>query len=189
MDMFWSFGLIIIFFLMLYGNYGAFACMVKKWSRKPIKKKVHDKYVLVTPELTLSEKLGCFVPLYQSIIVRESLYYGAGPFGIMSIVSAVLIILRLLNVFVLTINSYVMFFTAIGMWIGFALHLLVYSIITADCAKMYGFSMLTVILCFLFPYWACWYIKNNVPTKMRDMYKEETFSEHKSDTVIKQKHN
>lgn len=189
MDLFWTVGLYLMFFILIYGNYGVFAVTVCKWSKKPIIKRKNGKEIYVARDISTADKVKCFIPLLQAVKVKEALYGKKGFFAPLSIVSAVLIILRLLNAFFISVNSYFMFFTIIGLYIGIILHLLIYAIITADCAKMYNFSWLTIILNFLFPYWACWYLKNNVPNKMRALFKEETFSEHKSDTIIKSKSN
>lgn len=81
----------------------------------------------------------------------------------------------------------VMFVAHILFYIGFLASWIMYGIITADCARLYDFGKLTIVLNFLLPHLFCFYIKNNVPHIMLDMRKEKTF-EQSSDTVIKSKH-
>ena len=183
---YWEVGLFFIFFFLIFGNYGMFTSTVLKWSKKPRKGK---KGKLTTPKLTTGETVSCFVPFLQVYIVRKALYRKAPVVGTFIGIAALLIIVRLINALLLPINSYVMLYTAIGVWIGLFLTLLIYGFVTADCTKMYGFGWLCIILSFLFPFVVCWYPKNIIPKKMFDMYKEDTFSEHKSDTVIKQRRN
>lgn len=173
-------------FFGMYINYGYFTMVVVRWCKKPVKGKNKKQR---QPKLTTSETIKCFIPLKQACYVRESLYRTNGPFLIMSIITGVLIVLRLLNTFLLPINGYVMLVTTFMMWLAVILHLIIYGIITADCAHMYDYSWFTIIMCFLFPHIACWYLKNNIPVKMEELQKEETFSEHNGDTVIKSKHN
>ena len=182
----WEIGCLIGFFICIFGNYGLFAQTVLRWSRKPKKGK---KGQIHRPKISGGEAALCMIPLVQVCIVRKALYRRNTGTVVLSVISGLLILVRFLNAFVISINSYVMFFTAIGMWVGFFLFLLIYGFVTADCAKMYSFSWFMIILNFFVPMIACWWLKNIIPNKMRAMYKEDTFSEHKSDTVIKSRAN
>lgn len=183
----YAIGIYVVFLLVIFWNYGQFTKTIVRWSRKPIKVKNSNK--LKQPPLTIGEALKCYIPYYQACLVRKSLYRTAGIFPIIAIISAVGIILNIVNKFVYAINGYVMFIMSIVMIVCTILFWLLYAIITADCAKMYGFSWFVIIMCFVFPHLACTYLHNNVPTKMRAIHKEEVFSEHNGNTVIKQRHN
>lgn len=172
---------------MLFWNYGTFTATIVKWSRPPIKSAKNKK--ITQPPLSISEKLKCYIPGYQAVLVRKSLYKKSGIFGPLMIIAVAGIVLNLINKFLLGISPMVMLVMSIIMYICTVLFIALYGIITADCAKMYGFSVLTIILCFLIPYLWCWYLHNNVPNIMRKMYKEDTFHEHTGDTVVKQRNN
>lgn len=176
---------VFFFFVILYWCYGMFATTVVRWSKKPKKNK---RGKMTQPPLTFVEALPCYLPWIQVCRVRKALYRSNGPFGILCGISAALVLLRIVNLFI-PISSYVMFATAIGMYIGIILHLLVYGIVTADAAKLYGFSWLTIILCFIGPYFMGFFLKSMIPNKMEEFHKEDTFHEHKQDTYIKQRPN
>lgn len=171
-------------FIMLFGNYGSFTRVTLRWTKKP--KKVGNK--LVQPKLSVGETIKCYIPMYQVYAVRKALYKRATVTMVLMIVSSVFIIANLLNKFVYAINSYVMFYCSIAMFIGVILLYFTYAFVTADCAKMYGFSWFTILLCFLFPHLFCWYLTNNIPRHMKQVYKEEVFNERNGGTVIRQKH-
>lgn len=186
-SLFYAIGIYLLFFVLIFANYGQFASTVLRWSKKPVVDKKNGK--LKQPPLTFEEKLPCYVPFLQACIVRKSLYRTSGVFKIIMIISAIGIGGNLFNKFVFAINSYVMFafniimiFSVLLFWVG-------YGLITADCAKMFGFSWLTIILCFIAPWLFCWYLNNNIADKMRALHKEATFDEHNGNTVIKQRNN
>lgn len=187
MDIFWGVGCFLCFFLCIFGNYGAFACTTVRWAKPPIRVKNSKK--IKQPPISTKERILCYVPLAQACMVRKALYKKSTAFNVLAIISGVLMGFNLFNKFIWAINSYVMFFASIGMYIGLILYIIVYGVITADCARIYGFSWLTVILCFIAPQLACWYLNNNIPSKMRAIHKEETFHEHTGDTVIKSRNN
>lgn len=182
----YAIGIYVVFFVMIFIHYGSFAAIVLQWSRPPIKNKNHK---LVQEPLTGSELIKCYIPLYQVIVVRKALYKSAGPFGVLSIISITGVVLNLINKFLLPINSYVMLVMNFVMIICTLLFIFVYGFVTADCARMYNFSFVIVLLNAIAPCVFCFWLKNNIPDTMRNVYKEETFSEHHGDTVIKQKHN
>lgn len=186
MDLFWTVGLYIMFFILIFANYGSFARTIVRWSKKP---KVNRKTRKIKqPSLTVGETVMCYVPFVQCVCVRKALYHRAPIVTVLACISGGLIVIRLVNTFLLPINSYVMFFTSVGILVGVFVMLLLYGFITADCAKMYGYSWLFIILSFLLPMILCWWIAATVPYKMRSMYEEEVFSENRGDTVIKRKH-
>jgi hypothetical protein len=184
--LFYAIGIYLVFLFAIFWNYGMFTSTMLLWTRK-IDAIQHSKKPI--KKLSTGDKLKCYIPFYQACLVHKSVYRSYGPFQIMSIFSAVGILWNLFNKFVYAINGYVMFFSSILMIICLIMFFLVYAIITADIARMYGFSWFTVALCFLFPHLACTYLHNNIPTKMKAMVKEETFSEHNGNTYIKQRHN
>lgn len=176
----------IFFFILIYGNYARFAWVIMRWTKKP--RKLKNKKELVQPKLTSKERLlGC-IPFYQACIVRKCLYRRSGVFNVMAIISFAFIAIRLINTFLLPINSYVMFATIIMMYIGILLHILLYGIVTADCARLYNYGTFCIILCFLFPHLACIHLINNIPHAMIDMRRSQTFEENADDTIIKSKH-
>ena len=185
--LFYSISIYVLFFGIIFWNYGQFTKVVLRWTKKPIKKKGSN--VLTQPKLPLKDSLKCYIPYYQVCIVCKSLYGTSRLCAVFSIISAAGIIINLFNKFVYAINGYVMLFTSIFMMVAIVMFLLIYGIVTANCARLYGFGIFSIILCFLFPHICCFYLTNNIPDKMRALHKEEIFREHTGDTVIKQRHN
>lgn len=183
MSTFQAVGGILAALLLLYWMYGMMATTVLKWSKKAI---VTKSGKTRQPNLTPGEVVKCYVPLLQVCVVRESLYRTAGPFPVLSIISAVLMLLRVINVFLLPINSYVMFATIWLFLLGLLMHFIIYGFVTADAVKLYGFSWLIIILSFLFPQFVAFFMRSQIPYKMQQAHKEETFHEHK-DTTFKQR--
>ena len=186
-DLLYAIGIIVVGLGSLFVNYGSFTKTVVRWAKPPVRSKKSNK--LKQPPLSMKETLLCYLPFYQVCYTRKSLYKSYGFTKIMAIISMTCIGCNLFNKFVFAVNGYVMFFFNIAMYIGVILCWLLYAIVTADCAHMYGFSWFTILLCFLFPHLFCWYLHNNIPTKMRQIHREETFSEHNGNTVIKQRPN
>ena len=137
--------------------YAKFTITVMRWTAKPVKGKDGR---MRPPKLSTAEKLKCYVPLLQAVMVRERLYLSAGPFGVMSIISIACLVIRAVNAFLLPINELVMFSTIILAYIAFIL-----------------------------PPIGAWYLATAIPGKMIAMHKEDVFSEHKSETIIKSKSN
>lgn len=185
MDLFWTVGLYLMFFILLVGNYGALARTVVRWTKKPTKR---TKRGIVQPKLTFKENVLCYIPIVQCVYLRKALYKRAPIATVIGAISGALILVRLINTFLIPINSYVMFFTSIGILVGMFMMLLLYGFITADCAKMYGYGWFLIILNFLIPFVACWFISSNIPYKMRTMYEKEIFNEQNGGAVIKRKH-
>lgn len=180
-------GLLGIFLALFFGNYAMFALTVLKWVKKPIKRKVKGKVKLVQPPNTLGERVRCCIPVWQAVEVRRAMYGTAGAFGPIGIISIVLILVNFVTAFILPINGYVMLAGHVCFYIGFIAAWIISGIITADCARLYDFGKLTIVLNFLLPNIFCFYIKNNIPHIMADMRKQKTF-EQAEDTVIKPKH-
>ena len=186
MNVFYALAIFFLFFVLLYGSYARFAWTIQRWVKKPRKSRKTHK--MVQPKLKKKELiLGC-VPFYQACMVWKALYRSYGWTLPVAIVSALLIFIRLINVIFLPINSVVMLVTAYMIWIGILLHIILYGVVTANCARLYNFSTLRIIACFIVPHLACIGLVNNVPHIMIDMRKTETFEENKNDTVIKSKH-
>ena len=179
-------GLMLVFLVLFFGNYAAFAWVVLRWVCKPVKKKIKGKIKLVQPKISAWEKIRCSIPIWQAVEVRRALYGYAGVFCPLGIISMVLITINFVTSFLLPINGYVMLAGHICFYIGFIMAWIVYGIVTADCAKLYDFGKLTIVLNFLVPNVFCFYIKNNIPHIMSDMRKKKTFEE-SADTVIKSK--
>jgi len=186
-DFYYAIGIYLFFFLLIFSNYGQFATSVARWSLKPIVDKNKKKYV--QPKLPFKEVLKCYIPFYQVCVVRKSLYRTSGIFKVLCWISALGILGNLFNKFIYAGNSYIMFIFNIIMFISVLLFWLSYGIVTADCAKMFGFSVLTIMLCFIAPWLFCWYLNNNIADKMRALHKEATFDEHNGNTIIKQRNN
>lgn len=183
--MLYAVGTIILTLGLLFWNYGGFACTVVRWCKplsvkkgKPIKR----------PPLTAGEALGCYVPIYQVCKVRKALHGSYGWTLPVGIISAVLIVVRLVNAFLLPINAYVMLVTTLLMWIGLIMYIVLYSTVTFKTARMYEFSNFYCFLIILLPQLLCNRMSNNIADKMRAMHKEEIFDEHHGDTVIKSRH-
>ena len=165
--------------------YGKMVATVVKWSQKPRWSKDH-KHMRMAP-IPMSTRIKCYIPLYQCCVVNKALWSSYGPWLVISIISAVLIVLRLINAFVIGINAYVMLFTSIGIYIGMLLMIITYAVFTARVAYAYGFSFITIVVSIVLAPVAAWYMSTHIPGKMKALYKEETFHEHKSDTVIKRR--
>lgn len=179
----------IIFFVVIiyiFVNYGNFVKTILRWTKKPVKNK---KGKLVQPEIQGTELVSCYIPIYQVVVLRKALYYSAPVYSVLSCIGAIGILLNLFNKFIFAINPLVMLICNVIMIVCTLLVMLLYGIATADCSRMYNFGAITTILCFLFPVLWCWYLNLNIPAKMRALQKEDTFSEHNGDTVIKSRHN
>lgn len=179
--------IMLAFLILFFGNYAGFAWTVVRWTKKPVKKKVKGKVKLVQPKLSMGERIRCCIPIWQMIEVRKAMYGSASFFAPLGIIAGLLIIFNFVTSFILAINSMLMFIGHICFFVGFILAWILHGIVTADCARLYDFGKLTILLNFLLPHVFCFYIKNNIPHIMSDMRKEQTFEESK-DTVIKSKH-
>lgn len=180
-------GIYVVCLALMFINYGSFASTVVRWSKEPVIKKGTMK--ISQPTMSFKESLKCYAPAYQVYIVRKTLYNRVSiPMAVIIYSSVIGIILNIVNKFLFTINSYVMFAFNIVMLVSILLFYVSYAVVTADCAHMYGFGWLCVVLCFLFPHISCWYLHNNIPRKMRALHHERIFHEHSKDTVIRQKH-
>lgn len=182
----YAIGIFLVFFLMIYGSYARLAWTVMRWVKKPRKSKKTHK--LVQPKNTSHELIVGCIPFYQACLVHKALYRTYSWTLPVAIVSAVCIFIRLINVLFLPINALVMVITVYMMWFGIILHIILYGVVTANCARLYDFSTVRIVLCLIFPHLACVGLVNNIPHKMIDMRKKETFEENKDDTVIKSKH-
>lgn len=177
--------IILIFLFLLFWNYGNFASTVVRWC-KPLDLKKGKK--IKAPKLEVGEKIVCYVPLFQVCTVRKSLYGSYGWTLPVCIISAACIVIRLLNAILFPINEIVMLVTTFMMWLGLLLYAVLYTIVTAATARMYEFSTVYVILVALLPQILCSKMQTGIAHKMRAMHKEDTFSEHIGDTVIKSRH-
>lgn len=177
--------IILMFFIIIYWIYGQMVATIVRWSKKPRKNK---KGKMSQPPLTFGETVRCYIPLYQVSYMRLWLYGSNTVCNILCTICAVCIAIRMLNL-VITINSYVMFATVIIMYIGVFMHILIYAVVTAAAIKLYGFGWPTIILTFIFPHFMAFFMKSSIPNKMISMQKEDVFSEHKTDTYIKQRPN
>lgn len=170
-------GIYLIFFAVIVINYGAYAVTVVRWTKRPNMSSKSRK--IPQPEMSLREKIPCYIPVYQVLkvywTIKTSRFYfveGVAAFACVGIV------VNLINKFLFSINSYVMFACNIWMLVSVLIIMLLYGIITAVDAHVYDFSTLNVVLCFLFSVLWCWYLRCNIPNIMREAYKEEVFSEH-----------
>lgn len=179
-------GIYILFFILLFGNYGGFAVTVRRWAKSPDMEPGDTK--VKQPEMSVSEIIPCYIPFYQACIVRRTLYGSCLGTAIFCILSFLGIAGNLVNKFLFPINGYVMFVFNIVMLVSVVMFILIYSIVTADCARTYNFNWFNIILCFILPHLWCWYLRNNIPNKMRAMYKEDVFNEHQTEVIIRQKH-
>lgn len=185
---FYALAIFILFFALLFYNYGNFAVVVCKWSKKPRFVKRKGKKVVLPGKLSASEYVKCYIPVYQAAVVREALYRSTGPFSIMGIIGLVLVIIRILFITVIPAPPILQLISIFGLLLGLLLIILTYGIVTADCAKMYSFSVPVIILNFLAPCLFCFWMQNNIADVMRQMHREDTFNEHEDDTVVKQRH-
>lgn len=176
---------ILFFFVAIYYLYGDMVCSIVRWSKKPVP---GSKGQLKQPKLTATETLMCFIPLYQVCYMRKALYHSYGPWAVISGVSAVCILLRILNLFV-PISGNVLFITIFIMYIGIILHILLYAIPTAAVVKMYGYSIPMIIVSALIPHFMAFFLKGGISTRMISLRKEEVFSEKNGDTYIQSRSN
>lgn len=186
-DLFIFLGIFVSFLVLFFGNYATFAWVVVRWAKKPKSVNKKGKKVLVQPKCTTAEQIKCCIPVWQAVEVRKALYGTAGVFAPLSIAALAMIIFNLLVSFVFPISSLLLLIAHFLFIIGFIMSWVIYAIVTADCARMYDFGKLTILLNILCPNVFCFYIKNNVPHIMLDMRKDNTFEETTDDTVIKQK--
>lgn len=185
--MLYAIGIIIIGFGAMFWNYGIFAVTTVRWSHKPIVDKVTKR--MKAPKLAAKEAILCYIPGVQLVMVCKALYKKTTIMLPIQIIAWAGVVLNILHKYLFPINWQVMFIFNIIMWLCTLTIYLSYSVITVKCAYMYGFSWFSMLLCFVFPFLWCWWLHNNVPTKMRQLYKEDTFSEHHGDTIIKQRAN
>lgn len=173
----------------LIAYYGKMVATIVKWSQKPVRSKNNPHKGIRMREISFKKKWKCYIPLYQCCIAQKTLWGGYGPWLVISIVAAVLVIVRLVNALVIGISPYVMFFTAIGMYLGMLLIIILYAVTTVRIALAYGFNWLIIVLSVVLPPIAAWYMSTHIPGVMKALYKEETFHEHLSDTVIERRTN
>lgn len=185
--LFYAFGIFILFFALIYTFYGQFAVEVVRWCKPIIKSKSTGK--IKAPSISTEETIKCYIPIYQAVMVWKALYKTASVWKVLSIVDAALIFVSLFIKFILPINSLVMFIATIMVYIGVILHIVIYSVITAKCARLYGYGWFTTLGCILLPHVFCYTMKAGISKKMRTMHEEARFDEHRSDTVIKSRPN
>lgn len=178
----------VLFFALIYGNYGKLVCTIMKYSKKPVKKRVKGKMVMTYESLTFKESIKGYIPIWQAVVMRKTLYGYAGFTAPMAIVSIVCIVFNLIVSYVLPINPLVMLIAHLCMYLGIIVNVIMYAIVTVDCANMYGFGKICMLLNALVPHLACTWMINNIPHIMADMHKDKTFEENHGETVIKSKH-
>lgn len=187
-DLFYALGIFLVFFGLLYINYGSFTATVVKWKQRIKKSKKTGK--IKVDELPIGTRLSCYIPFLQPAKVCKALY-GAGAFAmsytVFCCLDALLIVVPIIIKFFIPINAYVMFYATIAFYFGMVLHALTYGIITVMCARLYSFGWLYTIAVFFVPQVLCFYMKSNIGMKMHDMYEEQRFDENRGDTVIKRK--
>lgn len=187
--LFYALGIFVLFFAMIYGNYGRFAVSVVRYSKKPVKRRVRGKVVTTYPKVPVSEQISCYVPIWQTVVVRRTLHNRAGYSAPLAIMSICLIMFNMFISFVWAPNGYVLFAAHICMYIGILLHIILYGIVTADAVNIYGFSNFVTFLNFIAPHLACTIAYSKIPTIMSDMFKAKTFEENDGEVVIKSKSN
>ncbi len=180
----YAFLIILLFFVILYWMYGMMVSTIARWSKRPRKNKKTGK--MIQPKLTMGETIRCYIPIYQVGYMRSWLYGSGTVFYVLGAISFGCIFLRLLNLFI-PINSYVMFASVILIYIGIFLHIVLYGFATAAALKLYGFGWFTIILGAIVPHFVAFFMKTLIVNKMQAIQKEDVFSEHKSDTYIKQR--
>lgn len=183
------FGLLLIFVVLFFGNYASFAWVAIKWSKKPKTAVKRGKKILLQPSLSTKERILSCLPVWQAVEVRKAMYGSVGAWGPIAIIAIVFMAVNCIISWFFPFNGYVLLVVHILFYIGFIMSWVTYAVITAKCALLYDFGKLTVILNIICPNVFCFYIKNNIPTIMREMYKEKTFEDKQgsSTTVIKQK--
>lgn len=183
------FGLLLIFVLLFFGNYAAFAMVAIRWSKKPKVGTKKGKRVLLQPSITTKEKVLSCIPVWQAVEVHRALTGGTGVWGVLAILSILFIGVNCIVSWFFPFNAYVLLVLHILCYIGIILAWVTYATITAKCAKLYDFKGLTIFLNIICPNVFCFYIKNNIPSIMRDMYKDKTFEDKQntSNTIIRTK--
>ena len=180
----------VIFFVVLFYvffNYGNFAKTVVCWSKPPVRSRKNNK--LIQPKCSTEELIMCYIPIFQVCTVRKALYRKCTGCTVVATITSIGIVINLINKFIFAINPLVMLICNVIMLVCTLMVALLYGFVTADCARMYDVGWLGCILHFLFSVLSCWFLRNQIPDKMRALHKEDTFSEHAGDTVIKSKHN
>lgn len=182
-------GLILSCFLLFFGNYATFAWVVIKWSSKPKVVTRKNKKVIVQEDISFKKKALSFIPVWQAAEVHKALTGKAGVIGGLSIVSLSFMVFNCIVSWFLPFNSYVLLFAHILFYIGFLISWIIYAFVTANCARLYDFNKLIILLNVICPNVFCFYIKYNIPTIMREMYKDDVFEDKQgnSNVVINQK--
>lgn len=176
--------ILVLFLVLVTWHYGIFVATLCKWSQKP---RVSKKGKLVYPEIEVSDKVQCFVPLWQVTMVQKALYRKCSISRILTIVVYVIIALRAINVFLLPISGEVLIVTTFALYFALVIWILMYAFITANCSRMFSFGFLVTLLNFLMPYVFCFYLKTNIPKIMMEMRKEDTFKDGSDTLIIKRK--
>lgn len=169
----------LMLLLMLYP--AQLAMIMTKWSKRPIKvkkivkgpggKKI-PKVVMRRPNPTMSERIKCCLPYGSAIMVWKSMCGSCGWTAIISILSMVAILFRIVVVFLTTAESlWIVSFWAF--WIGILLFHLLYAITYTYTAYMYTLGLVVVIATFIFPYGLAWHMCTHVPRVMNAMEEED----------------
>lgn len=176
-------GVILLTFGLMNVNYGSFAVTCIRWL-KPLK--IVPGHPIKQPKMSSSEVAPCYVPALHLYKVNAAI---GGPVlcNVLNFLGALFMIINLFNKFAFAINGVVMLVCSYLMLIGMFLYWLSYGIVTAYAAYTYGFGGLTIILCLLAPHLTCWYLRNNIPTRMRQVHKKRVFEEHSDDYVLREK--
>lgn len=181
MNIVYTLGAIFIMLALMDVNYGSFAVTCIRWL-KPLK--IVPGHPIKQPKMDSSEVFQCYVPCMHLFKVNESIG-GSFALSIINLIGLIFMLINIFNKFVFAINSVVMLVCSILMFLGLFLYWLSYGIVTAYVAYTFGFGIFSIILCFLAPHLFCWYLKNNIPEKMRSVHKKQVFEEHSEDYIVK----
>ena len=186
-DFLYFIGMLLIFCILLWGNYGVFTSVVIKWTKKPKSGVKNGKKVLVQPNLNTQETLRSFIPGWQAVEVYKALHGSSGFLAPVVIVCCVGMFLNCLFSWFIPVPALVLVILHWWFLIGFLTMHIIYAFVTVECALLYDFGCLMLFLCAILPQVFCFYMKNNIPRIMKDLRKGDTFKENLNDTVIKDK--
>lgn len=173
---------LIGFIILLYMFPASLAMSITKWSREPrtVMRKVRNKAgifvkrpVKVQDSLTLMEAITCCIPILSACKVWKALYDNYGWTKFVAPIIPVGIGFRLFVVFG-TENATLYIVSFYALWLCLALHQILYALVYFITARMHQCSMVTQILCIIFPELAAYLLTSQVPKVLKAMWEEDS---------------
>lgn len=128
-------------------------------------------------KLPVSKVILSYVPVYQMILLRKTLYNGHAGYTVpIAIAIPVLLVTRLLVYFLLPYQLLYLI-TAIGVIVALLLHHALYVLVVYDMAKMVQGSVPLRVATIFFPFGTAGFIKLKFPKTIAQHEKEKRFKE------------